>query len=485
MHEPLYVTELPTTSEEAMIIDDDIMNTGVPELCYHEEDSDSESGDSLEEEEQVLGEFEEELEEIQRALEDSDGSLKPTADAGVRLRRSMRENTGKKSYDDAYDWYLMNLSVGAAVQSFRDVARSAIQDELLQLFIKKGALILVHRGELSPDQKKRAVRLHMFIGENFEDGQFIKMKAKLVAGGMMQDRSVYSNYSSPTTKTHSVMMCLKIAAIKKWDLLKLDVRGAFLCASINEDKEVYMFLDTILTGLAIEHMPEYQEYVREDDKLIVRVDKTMYGLIQNAKLWYNELMTHLTNNGFKICPSDECILVKKHSSGRYIVVILYADDILVLSGDRDDRYYVKDLLEGKYEKIMVTEGDRLPYLGMTNIKSARGFEICMKSYIDDVLRLHGKQVREYVTPAKQNIFEVRTMAEGAELLREKARFHSIVAKLLYLGNRGRPDILMLVQFFCTRVRNLTLDDERKLERILGYLRLTSSWTRAMDDSPFD
>jgi hypothetical protein len=74
MHEPLYVTELPTTSEEAMIIDEDIVNTGVPELCYHEEDSDSESGDSLEEEEQVLGEFEEELEEIQRALEDSDGS---------------------------------------------------------------------------------------------------------------------------------------------------------------------------------------------------------------------------------------------------------------------------------------------------------------------------------------------------------------------------------------------------------------------------
>ena len=67
---------------------------------------------------------------------------------------------------------------------------------------------------------------------------------------------------------------------------------------------------------------------------------------------------------------------------------------------------------------------------------------------------------------------VQTVQDGAVLLHEKARFHSIVAKLLYLREWGRSDILMPVQFLCTREKNPTVEDERKLEKVLGYLRKT-------------
>jgi hypothetical protein len=66
------------------------------------------------------------------------------------------------------------------------------------------------------------------------------------------------------------------------------------------------------------------------------------------------------------------------------------------------------------------------------------------------------------------------------MLSEKAKFHSVVAKFLYLGKRGRPDILMPVQYLCTRVRNPTTDDEKKLECVLGYLKLTKARTRAFN-----
>ncbi len=70
-------------------------------------------------------------------------------------------------------------------------------------------------------------------------------------------------------------------------------------------------------------------------------------------------------------------------------------------------------------------------------------------------------MREYVTPVKGHFSKVN---QSAKFLQEKAKFHSIVAKLLYLGKKGRPDILLPVQFLCTRVQNPTVDDERKLER---------------------
>jgi hypothetical protein len=213
----------------------------------------------------------------------------------------------------------------------------------------------------------------------------------------------------------------------------------------------------------------------------VKVDRAMYGLIQSAKLWYKELTRHLTSQGFRKCSSDDCVLVKKMSNGEYIIVLLYMDDILVLGKQRADRHWVKTILEKEYEKVTSEEGNRLPYLGMTILKKEGGFEITMKSYIEDVLKLYGNEVKTCVTPAKANLFTIDQTAQQID----GVAFHSIVAKLLYLGKRGRPDILLPIQFLCTRVKAPTVENRRKLERVLGYLKLTKVWKRVFDASPFN
>jgi hypothetical protein len=68
---------------------------------------------------------------------------------------------------------------------------------------------------------------------------------------------------------------------------------------------------------------------------------------------------------------------------------------------------------------------------MTILKTKNGYEISMQSYIEDTLQLYAKKLTEYVTPTKPNLFKVNP---EAELIKEKAKFHSIVAKLLYLAN---------------------------------------------------
>jgi hypothetical protein len=169
-------------------------------------------------------------------------------------------------------------------------------------------------------------------------------------------------------------------------------------------------------------------------------------------------------------------------NGKYVIAILYVDDILIMSGKSEDRYWVKPLLEDRYKKVTSEEGDRLPYLGMTIVKKDFGYELCMQSYVDDILKFYGKNVREYMVPATGNLFEV----DGAsEVLSDKTKFHSVVAKLLYLGKRGRPDILMSAQLLCTRVQAPTKQDMTKLKRVLEYLKFTKGWTGSFDRSEFD
>jgi hypothetical protein len=58
---------------------------------------------------------------------------------------------------------------------------------------------------------------------------------------------------------------------------------------------------------------------------------------------------------------------------------------------------------------------------------------------------------------------------------EKENFHSVVAKLLYIAKRGRPDILTAVNFLTSRVLRSNQEDAKKLKRICDYLNTTSGY----------
>jgi hypothetical protein len=244
---------------------------------------------------------------------------------------------------------------------------------------------------------------------------------------------------------------------------------------------VFMVLDKNLAERAVDSMPDLKEFIGADGKLVVRVDKAMYGLIQSAKLWYNELTGFLMSQGFRKCISDDCILVKRMPNGESVTVVLYVDDILVMGKIKEDRYWVKSILEDRCKKITSEEGQKFTYLGMTIVRKQDGFQVCMRAYIEDILKLYGKIAKACVTPAKPGLFVVNANEQKVD----SVIFHSIVAKLLYLGKQGRPDILLPVQFLCTRVKAPTVSDQRKLERVLGFLQLTKAWSRIFDNSKFN
>jgi hypothetical protein len=244
MHIPIQVPHEMTEQEAQLEFDEGYED--VPELASrdHDDDSISESSQSdddddmsddmsdVDSDEKYEDLFQQELEELEEQaaqLEtDDSGSSAPNDERKVPLRRSTRETAGVRRYDDDYNWNLMNLSVGAAIRTFGDDARLACKTELIQLFHEKKALVPVKWESLTAVQRKKVIRSHMFLREKYEDGEFVKLKGRIVADGRMQDRAIYNDYSSPTAKTRSVMTLLKLAAVKAWDLLKVDVGGGLL-----------------------------------------------------------------------------------------------------------------------------------------------------------------------------------------------------------------------------------------------------------------
>jgi hypothetical protein len=63
--------------------------------------------------------------------------------------------------------------------------------------------------------------------------------------------------------------------------------------------------------------------------------------------------------------------------------------------------------------------------------------------------------------------------KDAEKLSEEGTmaFHNLVAKMLYVSKRDRPDVSMAIAFLTTRVRAPDVDDWRKLSCLMEYLRV--------------
>ncbi|NBR23751.1 MAG: Ty1/Copia family ribonuclease HI [Micrococcales bacterium] len=127
-----------------------------------------------------------------------------------------------------------------------------------------------------------------------------------------------------------------------------------------------------------------------------------------------------------------------------------------------------------YKKFTITEGLNHHYLGMDFMfdRTQGTVRISMDRFVEETLGQFGG-AGESVSPAASYLFRV---SENSDPLDEegKKKFHTFTAKLLYLSKRVRPDISTAVAFLTTRVQCPTVEDRKKLCRVMDYLNATKT-----------
>jgi hypothetical protein len=88
----------------------------------------------------------------------------------------------------------------------------------------------------------------------------------------------------------------------------------------------------------------------------------------------------------------------------------------------------------------------------------------MNGYIDKLLTEHNVDDTS-PTPASNDLFTLTD--EHLLPLDEQKQLHSLVAQLLYLSTRVRPDVLLPVNFLSTRVNKFDSNDKDKMTRVNG------------------
>jgi hypothetical protein len=388
-------------------------------------------------------------------------------DTGVHSIEAIQEPSRVKE--------MLVLSVKKAITQFGDKAMDAIRKELKQM-IDKGVWHPVRIKDLTLQQRKSIIRSSMFLKEKYDStGKFEKLKARLVANGNMQDKSLYPDVSSPTASTSCVFAIAAIAAYEGRGISTLDINGACLNANMHTTGvEVYMRLDGHNLNALCEIDEQYRDYVCESkygNYVIVNLDRALYGCVESGKLWYEDLKTTLTKIGYTPNELDTCVF-NKGTGNQQCSIALHVDDMMITYKHKVDRDELINALKNRYtEGVTMHEGPKVSYLGMTFDISSKGeMRITQEGYIDDLLgscKVEGKAA----TPSPNHLYEVD---ENSEKLNtdDADWFHRQVAKMLYLAKRTKPECLTATAFLATRVTKSTLEDKEKLKRLLKYVRHT-------------
>jgi transposase InsO family protein len=293
-----------------------------------------------------------------------------------------------------------------------------------------------------------------------KDGRLERYKARLVAKGYTQIEGIdYEEVYSPVSRPTTVRVLLTLAATLDYEVLQADVKTAFLHGELQE--EIYM---TQPPGTVKEGREE----------LVCKLNKSLYGLKQASKCWNDTFDAHMKSVGFKQNKSDECLYTLQNEE-RWIAVVVYVDDILIVGKTVADAKWAKLKIEERFSLSETSEAKFYLGIQICRDRAQRKIFLSQKQYVDDlVVKFEQVDAKPAKSPMEDgvNFAKLSEVALGGPA--DEVEYRKIIGSLLYLSNWTRPDIAnaitVLSQFLsCPRQIHMT-----SALRVVSYLNGTNN-----------
>ena len=332
----------------------------------------------------------------------------------------------------------------------------SIEDEY-QSLEEKGTWTLVEDESTVPS----ALPTHcVFKVKRLPGGVFERCKTRVLAGGNYQVFGVdYFETHAPVVDFATVRFFLRLAVIFSWKRMQLDIKTAFLNGDLEE--EIY-----VRSPRGVPNKPSH----------VYRLRKAIYGLKQAHLAWHSRVVTDLRAAGFTELPSCPCVFVKW--IGKDVVFILiYVDDLLVLSSNQQYLEETRDLIASLYELRVLEEINY--YLGVeltwTNTGDLEELVLSQPTYIESVLKRFGMEnARPCPTPMVEGFFTGIEAEEDTTIV-EQNLYQQCIGCLLHISLRTRPDIMTAVGILSRYAAHPTAFCHKGAKRVLRYLRGTTDF----------
>jgi len=198
----------------------------------------------------------------------------------------------------------------------------------------------------------------------------VHYKARLVAKGYAQREDIDYNEVFSLIVRHSIIhILLALVAQNEYELDRLDVKTAFLHGNL---EEIYM---TYPLGFR----------VVGKEKLVCKLQKSLYGLKQSSRQWYKRFNKFMIGCEYTMSSFDPCVYFHKLPSGEYIYSLLYVDDMLITLKNRSSIVKLKVQLSFEFEMKDPEEAKRILGMETERDRMKEKVSLTQKAYLQKML----------------------------------------------------------------------------------------------------
>ena len=180
-------------------------------------------------------------------------------------------------------------------------------------------------------------------------------------------QNVIGETQGPVCRVESIFILISIAVFYDLEVFKIDITSAFLNTPMNEDvKHKWLMLDKDVASVLLSMDNDYwRPFLRRDGKILMKLDKIMYGFKEAAYWWNVMLIKVFLDSGYQQMAKDKCVLVKRDSGKVSYCAITVDDCFFVTTRDEEWIKGVSTMLENAFEELTLERGDTINILGMT------------------------------------------------------------------------------------------------------------------------
>nr|CAE05047.2 OSJNBa0049H08.8 [Oryza sativa Japonica Group] len=293
----------------------------------------------------------------------------------------------------------------------------------------------------------------VFVRKRNENNEVVRYKARLVAQGFTQKSGDDFNETySPVMSGITFRYLISLAVQNRIVMQLMDVVTTYLYGSL--DSDIYM---KVLDGIDIPNQK-----------------KSLYGLKQSDRMWYNRLSEILSLKGYTKNDDFPCVFIKKSPTG-FCFISVYVDDLNIIRNTQDineachhlkTEFEMKDLGQTKF--CLGLQLDHLPSRILVH-QSAYTQKILEKFNMDKSYPSKTPMVVRSLDVEKDPF---RPKEYGEDVLGPDFPYLSAIGALMYLANSTRPDIAFSVNLLARYSAAPTKRHWTEVKNVFRYLNGT-------------
>ena len=411
-----------------------------------EEDGEREEGEESEEEESYE-EVEEEVRELPmvkkgeriRAVSKITGEMEEWKILGLAGKRSSQKWGDSYNVQDIGDgnkkWVdLRKYENIQYIPETEEILLSFEDEEVLGAKIKELKSWEDNRVyEEEKDRGQKVISIRWIVTEKVKEGQRF-CKARLVARGF-EEKMENTDTDAPTCAPEILKLCLSIMMMREWECHSIDIKTAYLQGDQME-RELYI-----------------KPPVESGSEGIWKLKKTIYGLKDAAKAWYDKVRKVVEELGGMRSSLEPVIFYWRDEKEKLMGIMCTHVDDFCYGGNNT---FLKNNMKVMEKKLKVGEKQSkfFKYIGVNISQQSEYIELDQEEY-----------VRKIRIPEEDRFRGDREMSKM-----ELTEYRSLVGKLNWVAQHTRPELAYMVSDLSKAFQGGSMKEMRKLLKVARKMK---------------